>query len=176
MNMAGTVFTLYPTGVPIGIVFLFPDGDTPLYFINNVTTCGEGFFPVLGRCANPYGNFPDLEVTGPMDTTAVDYIKFLKGLGENPATFLPGEVRVCFILKARDIPSFIMVSNPTFKTCVGPGSMVLHVTNEMMRFESLAGQLKQIALHEFFNRPLQVGYRQLRHHCLAGNPSRKIPH
>ena len=87
MNMASTVFTLHPTGVSIGIVFLFPDGDTAFHLINNVTTCGEGFFPVLGCCANPYGNLPNLQVTGPVDTSGVNYVKFFKSLGENTTTF-----------------------------------------------------------------------------------------
>ena len=71
MTVGCTSLTIYPAGIAISVMFLFPDWQTNFYLVDNVTAGLERFIAVSGRYADPDRALADFQQTDSMHTAGV---------------------------------------------------------------------------------------------------------
>src|SRR6185437_14077726 len=83
----GAALAVYPAGVAIFVVLLFPDGYAVFDFVDDVAARAEGFIAVSRAGAHPYGHFADGEVADAMDAGSALYAEAFDGLGDDAFAF-----------------------------------------------------------------------------------------
>ena len=119
--MSGAVVAADPPGGAIGEMFLFPDGDPRLYFVDDVSAGVEGGVPVGGGNADDDGETTDSDLSDAVDAGRVEDFEAFPGLRENALTFLFRERCVGFVFEVIHAATFVMVADPAFERAEAAG-------------------------------------------------------
>src|ERR1700681_3851823 len=94
-------FAVDPAGVPASIVFLLPDRDAVLHFIDDEPAGVEGVAAVGGADTHPYRHVGQVERVDSMDTRGMLDGKALHRLRQYPVPLFDRQGLEGFVLEAR---------------------------------------------------------------------------
>src|SRR5258706_14041559 len=117
-------FAIDPAGVAASIMFLLPDRDAVLHFIDDEPAGVEGFAAVGGADAHPYRGVGQVEGSDPMDAHGMLDGKALHRLRQDPVALLDGQGLKGFVLEARNFLTFVVIPDPALEADVASGTAV----------------------------------------------------
>ena len=67
MGISGTALAVDPPGIAGSVMLLLPDRHAVLHLVDDVPARAEGFIAMRCGHSHPDGNFPQAEITQPVD-------------------------------------------------------------------------------------------------------------
>src|SRR6266404_235390 len=117
-------FAIDPAGVAASVMFLLPDRDAMLHFIDDEPAGVEGFAAVGGADAHPYRHVGQVKGSDPMDAHGMLDGKALHRLRQDPVALLDGQRLKGFVLEARNFLTFVVIPDPALEADVASGTAV----------------------------------------------------
>lgn len=110
-----TVMARYPFGIPIQIMFLFPDRNTVLDLVDDVAAGPECRIAMRCRNADPDGDLSDLQAARPVHGHGLADLEALQRLRHDTFAFKLRQSFVGFIFQTIYGTAVIPVTDPAFK-------------------------------------------------------------
>ena len=104
-----------PRGGAAGVVFLFPNRQAGLRFVDDVAARLERRPPVFRGDTHPHREFAKLQVAGAMHGHGSDERKLCTGIGEDFLALGFGERRIGLVFEREDGLTLVAVTHPAFE-------------------------------------------------------------
>ncbi len=106
---------IHPARVAVDVVFLFPDRDPVLHFVDDEAAGLERLVTVRGADAHPHCKFTDAQVAEAVHAGDPCHAEPFAGRGENALTLAQGERFERFILEVFDLAAFVEIPHPALE-------------------------------------------------------------
>src|SRR3979490_295950 len=110
-------------------MFLLPNGDAMLHFIDDEATGIEGFAAVRGTHADPDRHVAQLQGADAMDAQRVLYRESPQRFCDDAVAFLPRQFLKSFVLQPSNFLTLVEISHPAFETDVAPRAQGLKLAS-----------------------------------------------
>ena len=115
MTVLRAVVAPDPSLGAIAEVFLFPNGNTGLHLVDDVTAGIERRIPMSRGNTDHDGESPDLDLTRSMNAAGMMDREAFHRLGHDSISLFFGKRRIGFVFESVHRASFVVISNPAFK-------------------------------------------------------------
>ena len=107
-----------PSGIAAAVMFLFPNRQAMLDFIDDESARIEGFTAVCGTHPDPHCHVAQAQRTDAMDAQGMLYRKAPQRFRNDAVAFFHRQLLKRFVLEAGDLLAFILIANPALETDV----------------------------------------------------------
>lgn len=126
-------------------MFLLPDGDAGLGFVDDGAAGVEGVAAVRRRHAHPDREFAELEKSGAVHAGGAEDRGARRDFGENAGAFLFREGDVGLILQGLDRLALVVIPHPALELDIGAGAQIQQLTRQCRRIKRDGGDAKRHA-------------------------------
>jgi hypothetical protein len=115
IGRCGAAFAVDPARITVDVVFLFPNGDAVLHFVDDVPTRSEGLVTMARTYADPHCELAEGKIPDAMHAPRVLDTEARTGLRDDSLALSNGELRKRLVLEASNFPAFIVITHPTLE-------------------------------------------------------------
>src|SRR6185312_4827134 len=115
LGMLRAALAVHPTGVAVLIVFLFPDRDAVLHFVDDVAAGAKRLVAVARRNAYPNRSLADLQRPDTVHARGVLHTEARDRLGNDPLALLDRQRLEGFVLEPPYAQALVVIAHPTLE-------------------------------------------------------------
>jgi hypothetical protein len=139
-SWGGASLAIYPPGITVLVVLLFPDGHSMFDFVDDVSTREECFRTVSGAHAYPNGHLTDRQVADAVYAGGMFNAEARDCFRDDTLAFLDRQRLEGFVFQVADCESFVVVPDPTFERGVAAGGGIEQLLSQFAFVDLLAGE------------------------------------
>ena len=137
------VLAIHPTGIAVRVVFLLPDRNAVLHFVDDESARIEGFAPMLGADTDPDGQLADRKVADTMRAAGMYDAKTLACTCKNALALAQRQRRKGLVFQTLDRAAVVAIAHPAFERYIAPACRVFDSLSQLPGQQRAVPELKE---------------------------------
>src|ERR1700689_4678523 len=124
LRFGRAALAIYPSRIAAAIVFLLPNGDAMLDFIDDEPAGIEGFAAVCGAHPHPHCHLAQTQGTDAVDAQSMLHRVASQRFRDDALAFLHRKLLKRLVFESSDFLAFVLIADPALETDVAAGAEI----------------------------------------------------